>query len=217
MSRAPNVPVVHSKTAPVRANDRDGSQLLQLHASLELPQKLIPRQQEVAPQPPNGAANSEFVAPAGVTAAVAAATAATAVAAAVLDAIGRRPTTRPSGRRRGAAHDRIRALLTEICGGDGALWSIVCVGRCACWRASGRPMSNGRSTQCRAASESMQERLREVRPELYVEQQLQDDDDGAAVRGRRVSRLSRRRGIKDARGRRAGVRGWARLCMFMCL
>jgi hypothetical protein len=25
------------------------------------------------------------------------------------------------------------------------------------------------------------------------------------VRGRRVSRLSRRRGIKDARGRRAGV------------
>ena len=43
VSRAPNVPVVH-KTEPTHDHDRDGSQLQQLQASLELPPRPIPQQ-----------------------------------------------------------------------------------------------------------------------------------------------------------------------------
>ncbi len=73
VSRAPNVPVVHTKSAQARDHDRDGSQLQQLQASLELPPRPIPQHQEVAPRRPNGAANLVLVAPAGVAAAAAAA------------------------------------------------------------------------------------------------------------------------------------------------
>jgi hypothetical protein len=83
VSRAPNVPLVHIKTAPTRDRDRDGSQLQQFHASLALPPRPIPQQQEVAPRRANGAANPVLVAPAGV---VAAAMATTVVAAAPSDA-----------------------------------------------------------------------------------------------------------------------------------
>jgi hypothetical protein len=88
VSRAPHAPATHAKAAPARDYDRDGSQLQQLQASLDLPPRPHPHppQPEVAPRRPNGAANPVLVAPAGVATAVAAAMAATAVAAAASDA-----------------------------------------------------------------------------------------------------------------------------------
>ena len=78
--------MVHTKSAPARDHDRDGSQLQLLQASLELLPRPIPHQQEPLPRRPSGAANPVLVAPAVVATAVAATMAATAVAAAASDA-----------------------------------------------------------------------------------------------------------------------------------
>jgi hypothetical protein len=101
--------------------------------------------------------------------------------------------------RRRALVDRLRADATRV-GGRAA-------GRC---RTADQHNAARRPSRCKNG-------CARCAPSCTWSSSCKDDDDGAAVRGRRVSRLSRRRGIKDARGRRAGVRGWARLCMFMCL